>query len=160
MAYTFKEAQAKSPHTVRYTELIGNRGIYKDGWYALTMHQAPWEKGYRTPSFDQDKWELYSTKDDFNCAIDLAQKYPHKLKEMQATFLEEAVEHNVLPLDDRAYERFNPALAERPDIMGNRASLTVYPGMIHPPHLRKNPKQPYRGPRRRTRTQKRSRWFR
>ena len=45
MAYTFKEAQAKSPHTVRYTELIGNRGIYKDGWYALTMHQAPWKRG-------------------------------------------------------------------------------------------------------------------
>ncbi len=30
MAYTFKEAQAKSPHTVQYTEIVGNRGIYKD----------------------------------------------------------------------------------------------------------------------------------
>jgi hypothetical protein len=49
---------------------------------------------------------------------------------MQATFLEEAVKYNVLPLDDRVYERFNPALAGRPDLMAGRTSLTVYPGMI------------------------------
>jgi len=130
MAYTFKDAQAKSPHTVQYTEFIGNRGIYKDGWYALTMHQVPWEKGYQAPAFDQDKWELYNTKDDFSCSIDLATKYPDKLKEMQAAFVEEAVKHNVLPLDDRSYERFNPAIAGRPDLMAGRRSLTVYPGMI------------------------------
>ncbi len=129
MAYSFKDAQAKSPHTVQYTEFIGNRGVYKDGWYALTTHTLPWEKGPRAPSFDQDKWELYNTKDDFSCAIDLAAKYPDKLKEMQAAFMEEAVKHNVLPLDDRTYERFNPVLAGRPDIMAGRTSLTVYPGM-------------------------------
>jgi hypothetical protein len=49
---------------------------------------------------------------------------------MQATFLEEAVKHNVLPLDDRSYERFNAAIAGRPDLMGGRTSLTVYSGMI------------------------------
>jgi len=130
MAYSFKDAQAKSPHTLQYYEFIGNRGIYKDGWYALTMHQVPWEKGYQAPSFDQDKWELYNAKDDFSCAVDLAAKYPDKLKEMRAAFLEEAVKHNVLPLDDRSYERFNPAIAGRPDLMGSRTSLTVYPGMV------------------------------
>ena len=130
MVYTFKDAQAKSPHTVQYTEFIGNRGIYKDGWYAMTLHKAPWEKEARSASFDQDQWELYNTTEDFSCAIDLAAKYPDKLKEMQATFLEEAIKHNVLPLDDRSYERFNAALAGRPDLMGGRTSLTVYPGMI------------------------------
>ena len=130
MAYTFKDDQAKSPHTVQYTEFVGNRGIYKDGWYALTLHKAPWETGTRAPSFDQDKWELYNTTEDFSCAIDLAAKYPAKLKEMQAAFLEEAVKYNVLPLDDRGYERFNPTLAGRPGIMGDRTSLTVYTGMI------------------------------
>jgi arylsulfatase len=130
MAYAFKDAQAKSRHTVQYTEFLGNRGIYKDGWYAMTLHKAPWEKGNRAPSFDQDKWELYNTTEDFSCAIDLAAKYPDKLKEMQALFLEEAVKYNVLPLDDRSYERFNAAIAGRPDIMAGRTSLTVYPGMI------------------------------
>jgi arylsulfatase A-like enzyme len=41
MVYSFTDAQAKSPHTVQYTEFAGNRGIYKDGWYATTLHRAP-----------------------------------------------------------------------------------------------------------------------
>jgi hypothetical protein len=36
---------------------------------------------------------------------------------MQAAFLTEAIKHNVLPLDDRAHERFNPAIAGRPDLL-------------------------------------------
>ena len=52
---------------------------------------------------------------------------------MQAAFQAEAVKYNVLPLDDRAQERFNAGLAGRPDIMEGRTSLTVYPGMIGMP---------------------------
>jgi arylsulfatase A-like enzyme len=129
MVYSFNDAQAKSPHTVQYAEFAGNRGIYKDGWYATTLHKAPWEAQPRS-TFDQDKWELYNTAEDFSGAIDLAAKNPGKLKEMQAAFLAEAVKYNVLPLDDRVYERFNPAVAGRPDLMGGRTSLTVYEGMI------------------------------
>jgi hypothetical protein len=72
----------------------------------------------------------YNTANDFSCANDLAAKNPDKLKEMQAAFLSEAVKHNVLPLDDRVYERFNPVVAGRPDLLAGRTSLTVYPGMI------------------------------
>ena len=54
---------------------------------------------------------------------------PDKLSEMQDLFLEEAIKYDVLPLDDRVYERFNAAIAGRPDLMGERTSLTVYPGM-------------------------------
>ena len=129
MVYSFDNAQAKSPHTVQYFEFSGNRGIYKDGWYATALHKVAWEAQPRGP-FKQDKWELFNTADDFSCAIDLSAKYPDKLKEMQATFLTEAVKYNVLPLDDRVYERFNPALAGRPDLMGTRTSLTVYEGMV------------------------------
>jgi arylsulfatase len=129
MAYTFKDAEAKSPHTVQYAEFAGNRGIYKDGWYALALHSVPWEKQPRS-TFDQDKWELYNTAEDFSCAIDVAAKYPDKLKEMQAAFLTEAVKYNVLPLDDRTVARFNPAIAGRPDLLAGRTTLTVYPGMI------------------------------
>jgi arylsulfatase len=129
MIYTFKNAQAKSPHTVQYAEFAGNRGIYNDGWYALALHSVPWESQPRT-TFDQDKWELYNTTEDFSCAIDVAAKYPDKLKEMQAAFLAEAIKYNVLPLDDRTLPRFNPAIAGRPDLMGGRTSLTVYTGMI------------------------------
>jgi arylsulfatase A-like enzyme len=129
MVYSFSDAQAKSPHTVQYAEFAGNRGIYKDGWYALTLHRVPWESQPRT-TYDMDKWELYNTADDFSCAIDLSAKYPDKLKEMQEVFLTEAVKYNVLPLDDRTQARFNPAIAGRPDVMGGRTSLTVYAGMV------------------------------
>ncbi len=33
------------------------------------------------------------------------------------------------PLDDRLYERFNAAIAGRPDLMGDRKSLTLADGM-------------------------------
>jgi arylsulfatase len=129
MVYSFNDAQAKSPHTVQYFEFSGNRGIYKDGWYATALHKVAWEPQPRGP-YEQDKWELFNTADDFSCAIDLSAKNPDKLKEMQQAFLTEAVKYNVLPLDDRVYERFNPALAGRPDLMGPRTSLTVYKGMV------------------------------
>jgi arylsulfatase len=128
MSYSFSDAQAKSPHTVQYAEFQGNRGIYKDGWYATSLHKVAWEAQPRS-TFDKDKWELFNTAEDFSCANDLAAKNPDKLKEMQATFLTEAVKYNVLPLDDRVYERFNPNIAGRPDVMGGRTSLTVYEGM-------------------------------
>ena len=37
--------------------------------------------------------------------------------------------YHVLPIDDRTIERTNPALAGRPDLLGDRKSLTLYPGM-------------------------------
>ncbi len=44
--------------------------------------------------------------------------------------MKEAVKYNVLPIDDRAFERMNAALVGRPDLMAGRTSLTVYEGMI------------------------------
>jgi arylsulfatase len=129
MVYSFTDAQAKSPHTVQYAEFMGNRGIYKDGWYATTLHKAPWDAQPRS-SLDKDKWELYNTADDFSCANDVAARHSHKLKELQEAFLIEAARYNVLPLDDRIYERFNPAVAGRPDLLAGRMSLAVYEGMV------------------------------
>ena len=67
---------------------------------------------------------------DFSCADDLAANEPAKLKEMQAAFLAEALKYNVLPLDERLNERLNPTIAGRPDQMGGRTSLALFPGMI------------------------------
>jgi arylsulfatase len=74
-------------------------------------------------------WELYNVEQDFSQANDLAAKEPAKLKELQAVFLKEAARNHVLPIDDRRSERFNPTIAGRPDLLGGRKSLTVYPGM-------------------------------
>jgi len=128
MTYTFDDAKAESRHKVQYFEIAGNRAIYSDGWFAGTIHRAPWEARPRATLLD-DKWELYDTRSDFSLANDLATKSPAKLKEMQDLFLAEAVKYNVLPVDDRSIERLNPTLAGRPDLMGDRMSLTLTPGM-------------------------------
>jgi arylsulfatase len=128
MVSTFENAKANTRHRMQYFEILGNRGIYADGWFAGTVHSAPWEANPRATLLD-DKWELYDTRNDFSLANDLAAKNPGKLKELQNLFMKEAIKYHVLPLDDRKLERFNPALAGRPDLMAGRTSLTVYEGM-------------------------------
>lgn len=128
LAYTFDDATAKDRHTTQYFEIAGSRAIYHDGWLARTIHRVPWEPQPRA-RFDEDLWDLYDTRNDFSLADNLAAENPAKLGELQALFLEEAVKYNVLPLDDRSIERMDAALAGRPDLMGSRTSLTLYPGM-------------------------------
>jgi arylsulfatase A-like enzyme len=129
MLYTFDNPKAKETHTTQYFEMFANRGIYKDGWIACTRHSIPWVFGVPLPQLSKDTWELYNIAQDFSEANDLAAKNPAKLKELQAVFMKEAEKNHVLPIDDRRAERFNAALAGRPDLMGDRTSLTVYPGM-------------------------------
>jgi arylsulfatase len=43
MVYTFDDARAESRHKTQYFEIFGNRAIYADGWFAGTIHKAPWE---------------------------------------------------------------------------------------------------------------------
>jgi arylsulfatase A-like enzyme len=129
MVYTFADAKAKDRHKTQYFEIFGNRGIYRDGWLAHTVHRAAWEMAPRKPLLE-DKWELYHVDEDFSSADDLAAKHPEKLKELQELFLAEATKNHVLPLDDRVVERANAALAGRPDLMAGRTSLTVYEGMV------------------------------
>ena len=129
LLHTFNDAEATSRHTTQYFEYGGNRGMYQDGWFATTLHKAFWEPVPRA-TFEQDTWELYDTAEDFSLANDLAAAHPEKVEALKALFLTEAVKYNVLPLDDRVLERFNPALAGRPDLMGGRTSLTLYEGMI------------------------------
>ena len=108
---------------------MGNRGIYHEGWFAGTIHRAPWEKEPRRKLQD-DKWELYDTTADFSLANDLAAANPAKLKELQDAFMKEATANRVLPLDDRFQERMIAAEVGRPDVMGDRTSLTLGTGML------------------------------
>ena len=128
MVYTFDNAQAKSTHKIQYFEIFGNRAIYHDGWFAGTIHRAPWEMQPRRP-LQQDIWELYDTRNDFSLVNDLAKTNPKKLKEMQEVFIKEAIKYRVLPIDDRVADRINAATAGRPDLMAGRTSLTLSAGM-------------------------------
>ena len=130
MVYAFDDANAPDRHTRQYFEMFGNRAIYDSGWVAAAKHRTPWAPAPDGP-LDADTWELYHVAEDFSQANDLAASNPDKLEELQALFIQEAIKYDVLPLDDRVFERFNAAIAGRPDLMGDRKSLTVYAGMTH-----------------------------
>lgn len=128
MLYAAKDKNAKDRHATQYFEMFGNRAIYHEGWLARVVHQIPWH-GKPLCTLQEDVWELFKIEEDFSLSQDLAKEHPEKLKELQAVFKQEAIANNVFPLDDRLYERFNAKLAGRPDLMGDRKSLTLAHGM-------------------------------
>ncbi len=128
MLYAVEDANATERHVVQYFEMFGNRAIYSDGWLARVVHIVPWVGKPRGTLADEE-WELYNIEEDFSLVNNLAEANPEKLKEMQDLFEKEAIENNVYPLDDRLYERFNATIAGRPDLMGDRKTLTLAQGM-------------------------------
>ena len=130
MMYSFDDGDADEQHTVQYFEIIGNRGLYQDGWLARTTVKLPWETTMMNTVAADDGWELYNTLEDFSLRNNLADQYPERLEAMRATFMEEAIANQVLPLDDRLLERLLPSVAGRPTMMGNRTTLDLYPGAL------------------------------
>ncbi len=129
MVYTFDDAKAKDRHVTQYFEMFGNRAIYHEGWFARTIHKAPWEPKPRRPLDDDSAWELYDTRTDFSLVNNLATEHPEKLKELQTLFLEEAEKNFALPIDDRVFERLLAEMVGRPDLMAGRTSITLAEGM-------------------------------
>ena len=129
LVYSFDDGKAKERHTTQYFEISGNRAIYHDGWFARTIHRAPWESKPRRPLSDNSAWELFDVRSDFSLANDLAVKHPKKLAELQKLYLTEAGKYHVLPMDDRVFERLDGAAVGRPDLMRGRTSITLSEGM-------------------------------
>lgn len=129
LAYSFDDPDAPERRSTQYFEMIGNRGIFHEGWTAVTRHGIPWEMvGDGKPPFDEDVWELYDhTSGDWSQAHDVAAQHPDKLRQLQELFLQEAARYHVLPLDDRVTERENPDVAGRLDLHLGRSSLSFGP---------------------------------
>jgi arylsulfatase A-like enzyme len=128
MSYSFDDPDAPDRHETQYFEMFCNRGVYHRGWTAVTRHSTPWDSTTPLPALDDDVWELYDTTTDWTQARDLADANPDKLRELQRMFLLEATKYNVLPLDDRRIERFNPDLAGRPTLVKGDSQL-LFGGM-------------------------------
>jgi arylsulfatase len=101
LAYTFDAAQADVPTNkhVQYFEMMGHRGIYADGWKAVTRHQPG-------VPFEDDDWELYHLTEDRSECHNLAAEMPDKVAGLIDLWWREAEEYGVLPLDDRTIELF------------------------------------------------------
>jgi arylsulfatase A-like enzyme len=128
MAYTFDKSSANAPskRKTQYFEMIANRGIYSDGWYAnTTPPHGPWILNAPLPAPKDYKWELYNLNDDYSQANDLAAKMPDKVKQMQALFEKEAAKYNVLPLNNDTFAR---SLAPRPSATAGK-TVFAYTGV-------------------------------
>ena len=122
-ARSIDDAAAPSKTSAQYFEMFGHRGLWKDGWKAVSFHPSG------TP-FENDTWELYHLDQDFSEVDDLAAKEPERLEQMTKLWWREAEAHNVLPLDDR----FGPRFAENAArFHGARTKFTFHAGMGHVP---------------------------
>ncbi len=130
MAYTFDDAKAKDRRTTQYFEMLGNQGIYHDGWMASAIRGVPWLSENPPADLLNMPWELYHVDEDFSQAVDLAKEHPEKLQELVKLFFAEASRYNVLPLDDRKTERLN--VANRPSLTEGRTKF-VYPNLLRLP---------------------------
>ena len=127
MAYTFGDADAEDRRTTQYFEMLGNQGIYHDGWMASAIRGVPWLSENKPADLLNMPWELYHVEKDFSQANDLAKENPEKLDELVKLFFAEAARYQVLPLDDRKTARLN--VENRPSLTEGRTKF-VYPNLL------------------------------
>ena len=140
-ADTLIDADAPERHTQQYFETIGNRAMYKDGWWlAMRTPRIPW---VLTPEAlspyapdvwdpDADPAELYYLPDDFTQAHDLSAAHPEKVQELKDLFWAEAERYKVLPLlaTLSAFFGITPPLEKTDKIEFRGDVQNVAPGMI------------------------------
>jgi arylsulfatase len=102
MLDSFREPSAAEHRTRQYFEMMGSRGIYHDGWKAVTDHVANQfgERAHVTGShdFDTDRWSLFHLAVDFSEARDLADEHPDVVRRLEELWWDEARRNDVLPL--------------------------------------------------------------
>ncbi|HTZ45189.1 MAG TPA: arylsulfatase [Jatrophihabitans sp.] len=122
MRYSFDAASIPTAKKVQFYSMLGTRGIWHDGWKAVTSHPAisGWSH------YEQDVWELYHTQTDRSELHDLAAEQPDRLAELIGLWFYEAGAHQAFPLDDRsALEIF---LTPRPQLAPARNRYSYRPG--------------------------------
>jgi arylsulfatase len=105
---SLNDPKALTLHTTQYYYIFASRAIYKDGWKAEAAHRPdavdftfPAGKPKIERDYEKDEWKLYNLNEDFNERIDLAKKYPEKLKALKDAFDAEAKKNHIYPFIDR-----------------------------------------------------------
>jgi arylsulfatase A-like enzyme len=103
----------------QYFEMMGHRGIWRDGWKAVSLRQPG-------RPIDDESWSLYHLDEDFAEVQDLASEEPARLQELIDLWWSDAERYGALPLDDRGPERSQglPQTALR-----NQREWVFYPEM-------------------------------
>ncbi|MEC9346649.1 MAG: arylsulfatase [Pseudomonadota bacterium] len=123
-AYSFDAPESPTRKSVQYFEMLGHRGIWHDGWKAVTWHEPKAE-------FDADAWELYHVDRDFNEVNDLAAAEPERLRAMVERWWSEAGRYKVLPLVGKA----NRWAVGTPHGVGRRRRQVYRPGGTRVPPM-------------------------
>ena len=117
-AASLADESAASAHPEQLYEMVGNRGYYRDGWSAVTLHQ-------RGAPYSDEEWELYDLREDPTELHDLAGEHPEKLKELAEAWEQAALDNQVYPLDDHSGLK---QLLRPPEDARLAEPLTIYPG--------------------------------
>jgi arylsulfatase A-like enzyme len=115
---SWTSADAPSTHSEQYTEMVGHRGFYRDGWEAVTLHQ-PFTR------FEDSEWELYDLRSDPTEVDDLAATHPEKVRELADAWEAAAHANQVYPLDEGSGVKFL-VRPERSAVFGE--PVTILPG--------------------------------
>mgnify|MGYP003328466794 FL=1 len=87
------DVHALSTHPEQYFEMIGHRGMYKEGWSASTIRQPE-------TAFSEEHWELHDLSNDPTESFDVSADYPERLKLMKSLWEKTAWDNQVFPLDE------------------------------------------------------------
>jgi N-sulphoglucosamine sulphohydrolase, C-terminal len=127
MRYGFDDANAPTARRTQFYSMLGSRGIWHDGWKAITTHPtiAGWSH------FNDDEWELYHTEVDRAEIHNLADEHPDKVRELASLWFSEAGANNAFPLDDRS--ALEIMTTPRPVLSPPRNRYVYYPGTAEVP---------------------------
>ena len=121
MRSSFDDAKAPSARQTQYYSMLGSRGIWHQGWKAVTTHPTIAGWGH----FNQDTWELYNTVEDRSENHNLAAQYPEKLQELINLWFFEAGKYQGFPMDDRSAVEI--LTTPRPQMSKARDRYIYYP---------------------------------
>jgi arylsulfatase len=127
MRYSFDDAGAKTARRTQFYSMLGSRGIWHDGWKAVTTHIGAMAWG----DYANDTWELYHTDTDRSECHDLAAQEPGRLRDLVNLWHVEAGANSALPLDDRGPVEI--LTTPRPVLTAPRDAYVYYPGTAEVP---------------------------
>jgi len=127
MRGSIEDGSVPSARKTQFYSMLGSRGIWHDGWKAVTTH--PTISGWS--NFNDDTWELYHTDTDRAEIHDLAAEQPEKLRELVNLWFAEAGQNDAFPLDDRS--ALEIMTTQRPQLASARDRYVYFPGTAEVP---------------------------
>lgn len=123
-AYSFDRPDAPSRHRTQYFEVGGNAALYQDGWLAASPVRMGGPSDAPAPALDQ-QWQLYDLHNDSSQTIDVAARYPEKLRALRAVFDAEAKRNHVLPISGDTAHLLLPE--NRPEVQARAGRYVLVP---------------------------------